>query len=388
MSGKIKNMVGQIFADLTVLRMEKVTKQGAFWVCLCKCGKETIVRGACLRLGRTKSCGHLVSEKNHNKLKTHCKKGHEFTTENTRINSDGSRHCKTCQVDRDFKHYLDRYGKLPEEVNRHQDLSAEERKEHRRIYGIEYRQIHPDMRDGRERNARARHGLSGKEYDARREIQRLEGDLCGVCKKPLVESPAANLDHNHETGQLREFLHIECNMALGLLKDDPKICRLAAEYLEKYEEIYMAFMSKDGRKFGSSFVAKRKDMEHDKSAPPMDNEGEGLMKKTSPAPAAPAVGAPEEQKPGMGAPPEDPKQVVAQHGKATTVHVAHDRKNHKHHVVSTHEDGSVHESEHPDEKSAHNAAASLAGAGDQPMGDAMGAPEAPEADGFAMPRLS
>ncbi len=156
------------------------------------------------------------------------------------------------------------------------------------------------------------------------------------------------------------------------------------------------FPTKDGKSYGSRFVAKRKDAEHAKMGAPAAGAGENLMKKASPAapaagaPAAgaPAVGEPAEQKPeGIGAAPEDPKQVVAAHGKATTVHIAHDHKNGKHHVVSTHEDGTVHESEHPDAKAAHTAAAALAGSGDQPMGEPA-APEAPEADGFSMPKLA
>lgn len=35
-----------------------------------------------------------------NKSKTHCKRGHEFNPENTRINPSGARVCKTCGRDR------------------------------------------------------------------------------------------------------------------------------------------------------------------------------------------------------------------------------------------------------------------------------------------------
>jgi hypothetical protein len=38
---------------------------------------------------------------NHGHRKTHCKHGHEFTPENTRIRSDGSQVCRTCHRERE-----------------------------------------------------------------------------------------------------------------------------------------------------------------------------------------------------------------------------------------------------------------------------------------------
>jgi hypothetical protein len=92
--------------------------------------------------------------------------------------------------------------------------------------------------------------------------------------------------------------------------------------------------------------------------------------------------AEQEQKPMQ----EDPKAVAAQHGPANTVHIAHDHKAKKHHVISTHADGHVHESEHASAKEAHDAASALAG-GEQQPAEASAAP-APEADGFSMPKLA
>jgi hypothetical protein len=48
--------------------------------------KENVLRG-----------GGLSAQ---NAKKTHCKRGHEFTAENTIIASDGSRHCRQCQRDK------------------------------------------------------------------------------------------------------------------------------------------------------------------------------------------------------------------------------------------------------------------------------------------------
>lgn len=102
-------------------------------------------------------------------------------------------------------------------------------------YDKRYRETKPDCRDPRRRNAKQRFNLSLEEYDALRDKQREEGDLCGVCRRPLGKD-RAHLDHNHKTKKLREFVHRDCNLAIGLLEDDPHLCRLAAEYLERHGE--------------------------------------------------------------------------------------------------------------------------------------------------------
>lgn len=60
--GKLINIEGQVFGDLTVLKLEgpRVSPNGtsaAYWRCLCKCGKETVASSGNLRYGVTKSCG-------------------------------------------------------------------------------------------------------------------------------------------------------------------------------------------------------------------------------------------------------------------------------------------------------------------------------------------
>lgn len=44
-------------------------------------------------------CHH--ARDNRNKAKTHCKRGHEFAPENTRLDGKGRRYCRTCQRESD-----------------------------------------------------------------------------------------------------------------------------------------------------------------------------------------------------------------------------------------------------------------------------------------------
>lgn len=55
---KYKDMKGQTFGSLTVIKKAKKTdaKKRAFWVCRCQCGRYLIVRGDTLRRGGSTQC--------------------------------------------------------------------------------------------------------------------------------------------------------------------------------------------------------------------------------------------------------------------------------------------------------------------------------------------
>ena len=54
--------------------------------------------------------------------------------------------------------------------------------------------------------------------------------LCLICQKPEIDIKLA-VDHNHATGKVRGLLCKRCNMAIGLLDDDPHVVTRAALYL-------------------------------------------------------------------------------------------------------------------------------------------------------------
>jgi hypothetical protein len=66
-----------------------------------------------------------------------------------------------------------------------------------------------------------------------------QNGVCAICKKPemAVDTRRSkvrdlSVDHDHKTNENRGLLCHFCNHALGLLKDNPDICRSAAEYLD------------------------------------------------------------------------------------------------------------------------------------------------------------
>jgi len=62
--GKIKDIQGQVFGRLTVIKKSnnKNKCNHIYWECICICGKLKTVSGTNLRLGNVKSCGCLLSD--------------------------------------------------------------------------------------------------------------------------------------------------------------------------------------------------------------------------------------------------------------------------------------------------------------------------------------
>ena len=66
-----------------------------------------------------------------------------------------------------------------------------------------------------------RYGITAEDADAMFEEQ---SGLCAICRM----SPAEHVDHDHETGSVRQLLCFNCNGGLGQFKDDPAVLRAAA----------------------------------------------------------------------------------------------------------------------------------------------------------------
>jgi hypothetical protein len=57
-----------------------------------------------------------------------------------------------------------------------------------------------------------------------------QGGLCAVCKK----RPATQVDHDHKTKKVRGIVCLNCNAAMGALKDDVRLVWEAIHYLEEW----------------------------------------------------------------------------------------------------------------------------------------------------------
>lgn len=56
---------------------------------------------------------------------------------------------------------------------------------------------------------------------------------CAICKEKLDENKRLDIDHDHNTGEVRGLLCMHCNLLIGHARDNPEILRQAAKYLDK-----------------------------------------------------------------------------------------------------------------------------------------------------------
>jgi len=74
-----------------------------------------------------------------------------------------------------------------------------------------------------------KYGIKATEYE---NMFRCQEGKCAICEET---TPGQNLhiDHNHETGEVRGLLCSQCNMFIGLAKEDKNILSRAIKYLEE-----------------------------------------------------------------------------------------------------------------------------------------------------------
>lgn len=87
----------------------------------------------------------------------------------------------------------------------------------------------------RNQNLKHKFGITHEDFLVLYETQ---GGCCKICGKAILkDNPRRNvdngsaIDHCHKTGAIRGILCHHCNVGLGYFLDDPKLLRLAANYL-------------------------------------------------------------------------------------------------------------------------------------------------------------
>lgn len=62
-----------------------------------------------------------------------------------------------------------------------------------------------------------------------------QGGVCAICGETNASGRDLSVDHDHETGEIRQLLCSNCNTGIGLLKDNPELLIKASAYLMKHK---------------------------------------------------------------------------------------------------------------------------------------------------------
>lgn len=104
----------------------------------------------------------------------------------------------------------------------------------------EHRKNNPEKYKIKDRNGQLKkYGLIPSDFDKMMELQK---GLCAICGKPSIAKNQygmrlLDIDHNHNTGQVRGLLCTKCNTAIGKLDVDTfgiLNLEMAIKYINKY----------------------------------------------------------------------------------------------------------------------------------------------------------
>lgn len=83
----------------------------------------------------------------------------------------------------------------------------------------------------REKNLRAKYGITLEEFDLLVEKQ---NNKCPICQKDLLEGQI-DVDHCHATNKVRAVLHNKCNRLLACCEDSIETLQRAIDYLKEHQ---------------------------------------------------------------------------------------------------------------------------------------------------------
>ncbi len=106
----------------------------------------------------------------------------------------------------------------------------------RNEYAKEWRKARPHL--VKNSYLKKRFGITLEDYEIKYEEQ---GGVCAICKQLetlVIRGKLYNLavDHNHETGKIRELLCSRCNMMLGALEKNIELIEPMIDYIHKHND--------------------------------------------------------------------------------------------------------------------------------------------------------
>jgi len=93
---------------------------------------------------------------------------------------------------------------------------------------LEWQRNNPEKR--KKYRLKYRFGISLEEYDRLFEKQ---NGVCAICGEPANRRGSLDVDHDHDTGEIRGLLCWNCNTGIGKFKENAALLKRAAKYLEE-----------------------------------------------------------------------------------------------------------------------------------------------------------
>jgi hypothetical protein len=254
-----RDLSGRTFGRLTVMRFSHEPERNRrFWLCLCACGLERIVREDYIKTGsaRCRPCRTLeIATRQGPRVCSACERmltrDHFYKDRST---TDGlARHCKSCKRSSAAKRSARLRNRRAEDI----PVPAEKRcwdcgltkpssdfwlsKEN--TDGLSRRCADCQnvyQRAWYERVGRAR--IAGKSRLQRYRLKESDletllanqGGKCAICGVAFEGDQLFQLDHDHATGKLRDALCPSCNSGLGAFHDSVETMRSAITYLQRH----------------------------------------------------------------------------------------------------------------------------------------------------------
>lgn len=130
--------------------------------------------------------------------------------------------CKMCRA----KAHREWSLKNPEKVK---EINLKNREKRKQFY-----KSPEGVKSSRRAHLKRLFGISLEEYEKMSEKQ---NHVCAICGRPEMNNKNKVLcvDHNHETGEIRQLLCGACNSGLGHFKDDKILLEKAIKYLKLHE---------------------------------------------------------------------------------------------------------------------------------------------------------
>ena len=75
------------------------------------------------------------------------------------------------------------------------------------------------------------YGIDEMQYQ---KMYKKQGGRCAICNK---KHKRLHVDHNHDTGNVRQLLCLRCNTMLGMARENKAILTKAIEYLEVHNAV-------------------------------------------------------------------------------------------------------------------------------------------------------